>query len=100
MIGGVAKEGLDAATGEQHQSPMARIGEDLAVGGGLALGSMTYRGLTARSNRLMQQRAVDALRSTVSTGNYQAPVVPATPISDWVRQFIYSQGAANRLPGQ
>ena len=93
-------EAINAATGQEHQSPMARIGEDLTVGGGLALGTLGYRGLTSRLNRLEQQRAIDALRSTISTGNYQAPVLPATPLRDWVRQFIYSQGAANRLPGQ
>jgi gas vesicle protein len=93
-------EAINAATGQEHQSPMARLAEDLTVGGGLALGTLGYRGLTSRLNRLEQQRAIDALRSTISRGNYQAPIQPATPLRDWVRQFIYSQGAANRLPGQ
>ena len=100
VVGGIAKEGFDAATGDQHQSPMARIGEDLAAGGMFMGAGLGYRGLTAKSNQLLQQRALDALRSTVSTGNYQAPMQPGTPLRDWVRQFIYSQGAANRLPGQ
>ena len=99
-IGVAAKEGIDAATGQDHPSPMARIGEDLAVGGGLALGTMGYGALTERVNRLAQQRAIDALRSTISTGNYQAPIQPATPLRDFVRQLIYGQGTAGKLPGQ
>ena len=99
-IGIAAKEGIDAATGQDHPSPMARVGEDLAVGSGLALGTMGYGALTGRVNALTQQRAIDALRSTISTGNYQAPVGPATPLRDLVRSYIYGQSAAGKLPGQ
>ena len=100
IAGAIAKEGFDATTGQEHPSPLVRVGEDLGAGALFLGAGLGYRGLTGHLNELTQQRALDALRSTISTGNYQAPVVPATPLRDWVRQFIYSQGAANRLPGQ
>jgi hypothetical protein len=100
VVGGLAKEGIDAATGQEHPSPMTRIGEDLAAGGGFLAATLGYRGLTGKVNQLAQQRALDALRSTVSTGNYQAPVVPGSPLRDLVRSLIYGQSAAGKLPGQ
>ena len=93
-IGGLAKEGIDAATGEQHQSPLARIGEDLAVGAGLGAGTATYSGITGQLARAAQNRAIAAARSTLSTGNYAVPSPPVTPVRNALRMLLMGQGAA------
>ena len=100
VAGAVAKEGFDAATGQEHPSPMTRVGEDLGAGALFLGAGLGYRGLTGHLNELTQQRALDALRSTISTGNYQAPMQPPQSLRDWVRSIIYSQSAAGKLPGQ
>ena len=94
IVGGLAKEGLDAATGEQHQSPLARIGEDLAVGGALGVGTAGYSGISGQLARAAQNRAIAAARSTLSTGNYAAPLQPQTPVRDALRMLLMGQGAA------
>jgi hypothetical protein len=95
----VINEGIQAATGEQ-ESPLQHVGADLGIGGTLALGSMGYGKISGMRASEAQKRALNAARSTFSTGNYQAPVDPDQPFRDAVRQLFFSQGAAGRLPGQ
>ena len=79
--------------GEQ-QSPVARAAED-AMAFPLMLGGMKgYSALAGARNRAAQQAALDALRTTASTGKYQPPVYPPSPLLDAVRQAIYGRGAA------
>jgi hypothetical protein len=40
------------------------------------------------------------MQNPLGTYNPLSPATAPSPLRDWVRQFIYSQGAANRLPGQ
>ena len=98
-VGTMANEGISAATG-QHETPMEHIGADVGVGTALALSSMGYSGLTGMRARAAQQRALDAARSTLSSGNYQGPIAPDQPFRDAVRRLIFSQGAAGQIPGQ
>jgi hypothetical protein len=94
-VGTLANEGFAAATGQEH-SPMEHLAADLGVGATLMGTGLTYRGLTGRVNQLAQQRALDALRSTISTGNYQAPLQPLAPLRDWVRSAIYGGGGGGQ----
>jgi hypothetical protein len=94
IVGGAAKEGLDMATGEQHQSPMGRIGEDLAVGAGLGLGTAGYSGITGQLARAAQNRAIAAARSTLSTGNLSTPLAPTTPVRNALRMLLTGAGGA------
>jgi hypothetical protein len=98
-VGTIAGEGVQAATGE-HENPLEHLGVDLATGLALAGGSMGYSGLSGMRARAAQQRALNAARSTLSTGNYQAPIAPDQPFRDALRRLIFSQGAAGQLPGQ
>jgi hypothetical protein len=105
-------EGVNAATGGEgtgHQPWWARMGEEAGTGLLYAGGKAGYSAYTAAANRAEQQAAEAALRQTIASRTMQNPLgtynplSPATapsPLRDWVRQFIYSQGAANRLPGQ
>ena len=98
--GTAINEGIQAGTGG-HETPLEHVGADLGMGLALA-GTMSgygaYSGMRARA---AQQRAIDAARSTLSTGNYQAPVAaPTSAFGDAIRRIIFSQGAAGRLPGQ
>ena len=99
VAGTIANEGFAAATGQEN-SPMEHVAGDLGVAAAIMGGGKAYGALTGRVNQLTQQRALDALRSTISTGNYQAPMQPPSTLRDWVRSYIYSQGAAGKLPGQ
>jgi hypothetical protein len=107
-----AGEGVNAATGGEgmgHQPWYARLGEE-ALGGLLyGAGKAGYGAYTAAANRAEQQAAEAALRQTIASRTMQNPlgtynplssVSAPSPLRDWVRQFIYSQGAAGRLPGQ
>jgi hypothetical protein len=98
-VGTIANEGISAATGE-HESPLEHVGADLGIGTALALSSMGYSGLSGMRARAAQQAAIDAARSSLSTGNLQAPIAPDQPFRDAVRRLIFSQGAAGRIPGQ
>ena len=83
-------------TAEGHQPWWANIPEDIA---GLGAGFLLKNRLNA-AGVAGQQRAIDAARSALSTGQQQSPVLPTAPLRDWVRQIIYGQGAAGGLPGQ
>jgi hypothetical protein len=97
--GTIANEGFQAFSGE-HESPSEHLLADLGIGGTLALSTMGYSAATRASARAAQQRAMDAARSTLSTGNYQAPLDAVAPFREAVRKLIFGQGAAGRLPGQ
>ena len=64
----------------------------------LLMGGMKGYSAIGSANQAAQQRAL-RLRTTASTGQYQAPF--HTPdrrlLSDAIRQFIYGQGAAGGL---
>lgn len=92
LAGTMTGEGFGAATG-QERSPWAHIGEDLGVGGALALGGLGYGKFSGALNKAAQQRAIDAANVALSTRQSQAPVLPAAPLRDTVRRLIYGQGA-------
>jgi hypothetical protein len=96
MAGTAISEGVGAATG-QERSPWAHIGEDLGVGGALALGGMGYGQLSGALNKAAQKRAIEAANVALSTGQSQAPVLPGAPLRDMVRRLIYGQGGAARI---
>jgi hypothetical protein len=97
--GTAINEGVQAGTGE-HESPLEHLGADLGIGAVLAGSMAGYGAFSGMRARAAQQRAIDAARSTLSTGNFQAPIPPDQPFRDAVRRLIFSQGAAGRLPGQ
>jgi hypothetical protein len=74
-----------------------------AIGGEMAtaalLGYGVHKGVPWVQRQIQgptQQRAIDALRSTLSTGNYQKPVLPDANWRDALRSIIFSQAAAGR----
>lgn len=97
--GTIINEGVQAGTGE-HESPLEHLGADLGIGAVLAGSMAGYGKISGMRARAAQQHAIDAARSTLSTGNFQAPIAPDQPFRDAVRRLIFSQGAAGRIPGQ
>jgi hypothetical protein len=97
--GAAINEGVQAGTGE-HESPLEHVGADLGIGAILAGSMAGYGKFSGAQARAAQQRAIDAARSTLSTGNFQAPIAPDQPFRDAVRRLIFGQAAAGRLPGQ
>ena len=83
-------------TTEGHQPWWANIPEDIV---GLGAGFVLKNRLNA-AGALAQQRALDAYRTTASTGIFQAPALPTAPLRDTIRRIIYGQGTAGKLPGQ
>jgi hypothetical protein len=95
VSGAVAGAGGQIAEG--HFDPGTLAAETL-VGAGLGYG--LHKGVPAITKTFFQapaqRRAIDAARSTLSTGQYQAPVLPDAPFRDAVRSLIFGQGAAGR----
>lgn len=86
--------GMGAAFGaEQGHSP-STIAEEAATGA--ALGWGLHRGYPALTAKFVQgpaqQRAVDALGSTLSTGNYVAPLGANAPVRAALRTLLLNQG--------
>ena len=97
-VGAGIMGGLGAVSGEaEGHSPWTHALEDAAIGAALGGFSGGYRGGTGAVNRAAQQRAIDAARSTFSTGQFQAPLMPDAPFRDAVRQLIFGQGAGGRF---
>jgi hypothetical protein len=94
-LGGAGALSL-TGTEEGHQPAWAQIPEDIA---GLGAGFLLKNRLAAAGMK-GQQQALAAARTAFSTGQAQAPVLPAAPFRDAVRQLIFGQGAAGQLPGQ
>jgi hypothetical protein len=98
--GTAINEGVQAGTGE-HESPLEHVGADLGIGAALAGSMAGYGAYSGARARAAQQAAIDAARSTLSTGNFQAPgAAPTSAFGDAIRRLIFSQGAAGKLPGQ
>lgn len=87
--------GAGGQIAEGHFDPAALAAETLS---GVATGYMLHKGLPAFQQKFIQgpaqARAIDAARSTLSTGQLQAPVLPDAPFRDAVRKLIFGQGAA------
>ena len=83
---------------EGHFDPMHLAGETAA---GAVLGYGLHKGVPWASQRFIQgpaqQRAIDAARSTLSTGQLQAPVLPDAAFRDAIRSLIFGQGAGGRF---
>lgn len=94
-LGGASVASL-AGTEEGRQPAWAQIPEDII---GLGAGFLLKNRLAAAGMKA-QQQALDAYRTTASTGRFQAPVLPDAPFREAVRQLIFGQGAAGALPGQ
>jgi hypothetical protein len=96
-LGAGAVAGVGGQVAEGHFDP-ASLAEETAAGALLGYGLHT--GIPWASKRYIQgpaqQRALDAARSTLSTGQFQAPVLPDAAFRDAVRSLIYGQGAAGR----
>jgi hypothetical protein len=90
--GAIAGAGGQIAEG--HFDP-AHLAAETLLGAGLGYG--VHRGVPAFQAKFFQQpaqqSAIDAARSTLSTGNYQAPVLPNANLRDALRTLIFSQGA-------
>ena len=97
--GTLINEGVSAATGE-HESPLEHLGADIGIGTSLMGGSMLYSKLSGIRARAAQQAAIDAARSTLSTGYASGGQPGAWPISDAARRLIFGLAAGGRLPGQ
>jgi hypothetical protein len=87
--------GLGAALGAAHGGDPTTIAEEAL--GGLALGYGLHRGVPLVQGRFFsgpaQQRAIDAARTALSTGQAQAPILPTATIRDALRTLIYGRGA-------
>jgi hypothetical protein len=90
--------GLGAAVGgyeEGHFDP-AHLAEEAAAGA--LLGYVLHKGVPAVQSRFFQgpqqQRAIDAARVALSTGQPQAPVLPIAHVRDALRSAIFGRGAA------
>ena len=96
-IGGGLVSGVGGQVAEGHFDP-ARLAEETAIGAGLGYG--LHAGIPRFTKTYIQgpaqQRAIDAARSTLSTGQFQAPVLPDATFRDAVRSLIFGQGAAGR----
>ncbi len=90
-VGTIANEGYAALSGSEH-SPEEHLAADLGIGAGLMGASAGYSGLTGRLNRLAQQRAIDAAGSTLSTGNYAAPLEPNARVRNALQMLLMGQG--------
>lgn len=98
--GTAINEGIQAGTGE-HESPLEHVGADLGMGAALATSMAGYGAFSGARARAAQQQAIDAARSTLSTGNFQAPgAAPTSAFGDAVRRLIFGLGAGGKLPGQ
>jgi hypothetical protein len=95
--GGLAT-GIGGQVAEGHFDPMHLAGETAA---GAVLGYGLHKGIPWASQRFIQgpaqQRAIDAARSTFSTGQLQAPVLPDATFRDAMRQLWFGQGAGGRF---
>jgi hypothetical protein len=95
--GGLAT-GLGGQLAEGHFDPAHLAGE---VAAGAALGYGLHKGVPWASQKFIQgpaqQSAIDAARSTLSTGQLQAPVYPTATIRDALRTLLYGQGAGGRF---
>lgn len=89
-----AAAGAGGQVAEGHFDPATLAAE--TIGGGI-LGYGLHKGVPAFTQKFIQgpaqQRAIDAARSTLSTGQLQAPVLPDAAFRDAVRSLIFGQGA-------
>jgi hypothetical protein len=46
------------------------------------------------AGEVMRKRALDAYRTTASTGKFEAPVLPDAPFREAVGRLIFGKGAA------
>lgn len=97
-LGAGAVAGVGGQVAEGHFDP-ASLAEETAAGALLGYG--LHAGIPKFNKTFIQgpaqQRAIDAARSTLSTGQFQAPVLPDAAFRDAVRQLIFGQGAAGRF---
>jgi hypothetical protein len=81
--------------GTEHDFDPAHIAE--AALGGAALGYGLHKGVPAVQGafqRATQQRAIDAARVALATGQQQSPLGAVAPFRNAVRNLIFGQGAA------
>ena len=101
LVSGAAAGLLTGAGGqvaEGHFDPLHLAGEAAA---GALLGYGVHKSVPWASKRFFQapaqQRAIDAAGSTLSTGQFQAPVLPDAALRDAMRTLIFGRGAAGRF---
>jgi|SRR5580704_417626 hypothetical protein len=89
-----AVTGAGGQIAEGHFDPATLAAEMLS---GMATGYMLHKGVPTLTKTFIQgpaqARAIDAARSTLSTGQFQAPVLPDANFRDAVRSLIFGQGA-------
>lgn len=97
-IATAAGEGYRAFSGDQHASPLEHLATDATLALGL-MGTMKgYSAATGAMNRATQQRALDAARSTFSTGAFQAPLDSGAAFRNAIRALVYRQGDVGGFP--
>ena len=94
LLGG-ALVGAGGQAAQGHFDPTTLAAESAA---GMVLGYGLHKGVPAFQSKFIQgpgqQRAIEAARAALSTGQAQAPVLPDAAFRDAVRKLIYGQGAA------
>jgi hypothetical protein len=94
-FGTLGGEIYQAATGEEHHSPLGHLAIDAGTAAGLAGAMNRYGWLTGTLNRAAQQRAIKAAGSTLSTGAYQAPLTgDPTPWRNALRMMLLGGGGS------
>lgn len=92
-VGTIANEGYAALSGSEH-SPTEHLAADLGIGAALMGASAGYSGLTGQLNRLAQKRAIDAAGSTLSTGNYAAPLEANARVRNALQMLLLGRARA------
>ena len=96
-LAGGAAIGAGSQIAEGHFDP-AHLAAETLVGAGLGYGlHRTVPAIQRAISQPAQQRAIDAYRSTLSTGQLQNPVLPDAGFRNAVRQLIFGQGAGGQL---
>ena len=84
-----------AGAGMYGHEDAASIGEGALAGA--ALGYGLHKGVPWAQSKFFQQpaqqRALASALSTLSSGTYQAPVMPTTPLRDALRTVLFGNGA-------
>ena len=97
VAGTTIGEGISYLTGDEN-TPMGRVAEDLAMAALVRGGQGALSSYTGATRGAAQQRAIDALRATIGTGQLQKPLGSPALVRDLFRS-LYGQVAPS-LPQQ
>jgi hypothetical protein len=91
IVGFGASEGVGALTGDTN-SPPSRIAEDIGMALAFGGGSKAYAAGSGARRGAEQQRAIDAVRATIGTGQLYKPLGAPAPVRGLL-QGLYRQAA-------